>query len=77
MASQSNFECIIIGCGIAGASLAFFLSERGMTDILILEREEQRRTRQAKRRRPKNLEQAFGFSELDDDEGDACLICHL
>ncbi len=41
MASQSNFDCIIIGCGIAGASLAYFLSERGMTDILILEREEQ------------------------------------
>jgi D-arginine dehydrogenase len=35
MASQSNFD------GIAGASLAYFLSERGMTDILILEREEQ------------------------------------
>jgi D-arginine dehydrogenase len=41
MASQSHLDCIIIGCGIAGASLAYFLSERGMTDILILEREEQ------------------------------------
>jgi D-arginine dehydrogenase len=41
MGSNSDFEAIIIGCGIAGASLAYFLSERGMTDVLILEREEQ------------------------------------
>ena len=41
MDKKSNFEMIIIGCGIAGASLAYFLAERGMTDILILEREEQ------------------------------------
>jgi len=41
MDTKSNFELIIIGCGIAGASLAYFLAERGMTDILILEREEQ------------------------------------
>jgi D-arginine dehydrogenase len=32
---------IIIGCGIAGASLAYFLAERGLGDVLILEREEQ------------------------------------
>jgi D-arginine dehydrogenase len=36
-----RFEVIIVGCGIAGASLAYFLAERGMTDVLILEREEQ------------------------------------
>ena len=41
MDTKSNFELIIIGCGIAGASLAYFLAERGMTDVLILEREEQ------------------------------------
>jgi D-arginine dehydrogenase len=41
MAGKSGFDAIIIGCGIAGASLAHFLAERGMTDILILEREEQ------------------------------------
>jgi len=41
MDTKSNFELIIIGCGIAGASLAYFLTERGMTDILILEREDQ------------------------------------
>ena len=41
MGSESSFDAIIIGCGIAGASLAYFLAERGMTDILILEREEQ------------------------------------
>ncbi len=38
---MSDFEAIIIGCGIAGASAAYFLAERGMTDILILERETQ------------------------------------
>ncbi|MGD9032294.1 MAG: FAD-binding oxidoreductase, partial [Desulfobacteraceae bacterium] len=41
MDEKSRFDAIIIGCGIAGASLAYFLAERGMTDILILEREEQ------------------------------------
>ncbi|KPK29228.1 MAG: hypothetical protein AMK69_07410, partial [Nitrospira bacterium SG8_3] len=41
MAGKSAFDVIIIGCGIAGASLAYFLAERGMRDILILEREEQ------------------------------------
>jgi len=41
METKSNFELIIIGCGIAGASLAYFLAERGMTDVLILEREDQ------------------------------------
>ncbi len=41
MNSKSSYEAIIIGCGIAGASLAYFLTERGMSDILILEREEQ------------------------------------
>ena len=41
MGAKSDFEAIIIGCGIAGASLAYFLAEQGMTDVLILEREEQ------------------------------------
>jgi D-arginine dehydrogenase len=41
MAEKSAFDAIIIGCGISGASLAYFLAERGMKDILILEREEQ------------------------------------
>ena len=41
MDTKSNFEFIIVGCGIAGASLAYFLTARGMTDILILEREDQ------------------------------------
>jgi D-arginine dehydrogenase len=41
MGSKSSFDAIIIGCGIAGASLAYFLSEKGMTNILILEKEEQ------------------------------------
>jgi len=43
----------------------------------ILKKEEQRKARQARRRKPSNLEQAFGFTEPDEDEGDACLICHL
>jgi D-arginine dehydrogenase len=37
----NSAEVIIVGCGIAGASLAYFLSRRGLTDIVILEREEQ------------------------------------
>jgi D-arginine dehydrogenase len=41
MPSAARFEVIIVGGGIAGASLAYFLSERGMTDVLIVEREEQ------------------------------------
>ena len=41
MPEKSGFDAIIIGCGIAGASLAYFLAEGGMKDILILEREEQ------------------------------------
>ncbi|MDZ7699007.1 MAG: FAD-dependent oxidoreductase [Deltaproteobacteria bacterium] len=41
MGDMSDFEAIIIGCGIAGASAAYFLSERGMKNILILEQETQ------------------------------------
>jgi D-arginine dehydrogenase len=41
MDTKSDFDLIIIGCGIAGASLAYFLTEQGMKDILILEKEEQ------------------------------------
>ena len=39
--SKSRFEVIIVGAGVAGVSLAYFLTERGVTDIVILEREEQ------------------------------------
>ena len=39
--SRRQFEVIIVGSGIAGASLAYFLAERGMADVLLLEREEQ------------------------------------
>jgi D-arginine dehydrogenase len=41
MGEMSDFDAIIIGCGIAGASAAYFLSERGIKDILILEQETQ------------------------------------
>ena len=41
MDSVNRCDVIIIGGGIAGASLAYFLSKRGLTDVMILEREEQ------------------------------------
>ncbi len=41
MEGRAQFEVIIVGSGIAGASLAYFLAERGVTDVLLLEREEQ------------------------------------
>jgi D-arginine dehydrogenase len=41
MSLKSEYRVIIIGCGIAGASAAYFLTQRGITDILILEKEEQ------------------------------------
>ncbi len=36
-----SFEVVIVGGGIAGASLAYFLAERGLGDVLVLEREAQ------------------------------------
>jgi D-arginine dehydrogenase len=41
MQRPEDFEVVIIGGGIAGASLAYFLSARGLTDVLLLEREAQ------------------------------------
>lgn len=35
------YDAVIIGAGIAGASAAYFLTQKGMRDILILEKEEQ------------------------------------
>jgi D-arginine dehydrogenase len=37
---KRSFEVIIVGCGIAGASLAYFLTEQCLKDVLVLEREE-------------------------------------
>jgi D-arginine dehydrogenase len=41
MPDRNEFEVVIIGGGIAGASLAYFLTERGVTNIALLERESQ------------------------------------
>jgi len=38
---EKPIDCLIIGAGIAGASLAYFLSERGCCDVLVIERESQ------------------------------------
>jgi D-arginine dehydrogenase len=38
---DSPIDVLIIGAGIAGASLAYFLSERGSSDVLVIERESQ------------------------------------
>ena len=41
MPQRTEFEVVIVGGGIAGASLAYFLTERGVTNIALLERESQ------------------------------------
>lgn len=38
--SRNHFEVIIVGAGIAGASLAYFLADGGLADVLVVEREE-------------------------------------
>ena len=41
MAKRQQFDVIIVGGGIAGASLAYFLGQAGIGKVLILERENQ------------------------------------
>ncbi len=40
MSERRDLEVIVVGTGIAGASLAYFLAEQGCTDVLLLEREQ-------------------------------------
>jgi D-arginine dehydrogenase len=39
--ARRTYEVVIVGGGIAGASLAYFLAARGVRDVLLLEREAQ------------------------------------
>lgn len=39
MSQRTAFEVVVVGSGIAGASLAHFLAARGCSDVLLLERE--------------------------------------
>lgn len=41
MSKNKFYDAVIIGAGIAGASAAYFLTRKGMKDVLILEKEEQ------------------------------------
>jgi D-arginine dehydrogenase len=41
MPDRKRFEVIIVGGGIAGASMAYFLAEKGLTNVLLFEREAQ------------------------------------
>ncbi len=41
MDTKDHYQIIIVGGGIAGASLAYFLGRSGISDVLILEKEEQ------------------------------------
>ncbi|WP_143301965.1 FAD-dependent oxidoreductase, partial [Candidatus Entotheonella palauensis] len=36
---MATADIVIVGGGIAGASLAYFLSRRGVSDVILLERE--------------------------------------
>ncbi len=39
MEKRNRYEVIIVGGGIAGAALAYFLTARGISDVVLLERE--------------------------------------
>mgnify|MGYP001619847433 CR=1 FL=1 len=38
--TRDRYEVVIVGAGIAGASLAYFLAEHGWSDVLVIERED-------------------------------------
>ena len=61
---------------IKGEPLSIFEDPERVTEVR--RKEEERRARLAARRRPRNLAEAFGFAEdVDPDEEQGCLICHL
>ena len=60
---------------VEGESLSELEQPERQTEII--HRERHRQELLAKRSKPKNLQQAFGLAELDDDDEDGCLICHL
>ena len=39
MSERDRYDVIIVGAGIAGASFAYFLSRRGVGNVLLVERE--------------------------------------
>lgn len=39
MTGRDQYEVVVIGAGVAGASFAHFLSQRGVSDVLLVERE--------------------------------------
>jgi sarcosine oxidase subunit beta len=39
MSRRNRAQVVIVGAGVNGAVVAFFLAERGITDVIVLDRE--------------------------------------